>query len=325
MSPSTDHGASEAPRRILIADDDGVGRRLLERLFTSRGYEVVVAADGSEAWQIMEHDDAPGLAVLDWSMPGLDGVDVCRRLRSRTDRPYAYVLLLTARSDTSDLVEALDAGADDYLSKPFRPDELVARVRAGERVLDVQSALLDAQERLRMQATFDALTGVRNREAILGALSLELERARNDGTSVAVLMIDIDRFKDVNDTHGHDVGDAVIRDTVARIKGSLRANDSIGRYGGEEILVVLPGCLLGDLRAIAERARLAVADALVTNGGRAVSVTISLGAAASGQRSDISAAALVTEADRALYRAKNGGRNRAEYGDDATQPQVSEP
>lgn len=298
--------------RILLADDDRVGRRILERLFASRGYDVVVAADGAEAWRILEADDAPRMAILDWSMPGLDGVDVCRRVRARGDRPYTYLLLLTGKHASTDLVEALDAGADDFISKPFSVDELVARVRAGQRVLDLQSALLDAQERMRVLATHDALTGEWNRGAILGMLEYELARARREGTSVAVVLADIDRFKLVNDTHGHDAGDAVIRHTVARMKSSIRTTDRIGRYGGEEMLVVLPDCPPGDLRTVAERARAAVPDAVVLHGGSALSVTISLGAAASGHRAGVTAASLVTEADRALYRAKNGGRNRVE-------------
>lgn len=300
--------------RILLADDDRVGRRILERIFSARGYEVVVAADGAEAWDILQADGSPRLAVLDWSMPGLDGVDVCRRVRARTDLPYTYLLLLTSKDGAAELVEAMDAGADDFLSKPVRVDELVARVRAGQRVLDLQTALLDAQERLRVLATRDALTGEPNRATVLAALESELALALRDGSSVGVVLADIDRFKLVNDAHGHDAGDAVIRHTVARMRSALRPGDHLGRYGGEEILLVLPRCDERELRAAAERARLAVADAVVLHGGSAVSVTISLGAVWSGRRPGMTAGGLITEADRALYRAKNAGRNRVALG-----------
>lgn len=285
---------------------------MLERLFAARGYEVEVASDGRDAWRILEREDAPRLAILDWSMPGLDGLDICRRVRAAVDRPYTYIILLTAKGGSDDLVEAMEAGADDYLSKPFRVEELVARIRAGQRVVDLQAALLHGQEQLRVQATHDALTGEWNRATILAMLEREASRAARAGTSVGAFLFDIDRFKSVNDTHGHDAGDAVIRQTVVHLKSALRSYDGIGRYGGEEVLVVAPGCGPEGLWVLAERARLAVAGSSMIFRGVALTVTVSCGAVASGGRRGMTAKSLVTEADTALYRAKDAGRNRVE-------------
>jgi two-component system cell cycle response regulator len=272
----------------------------LRNMLTKWGYTATIARDGVEAWHVLESADAPRLAVLDWMMPGIDGVEICRRLRSLNREPYIYILLLTARTESQDLIEGMDAGADDYLTKPFNAHELRVRIRAGRRILDLQDALRD-------QAIHDGLTGLLNRNSILEKLDEEVARVARADEPVAVLMADLDRFKSINDTRGHLAGDAVLREAARRLKGAARRYDSVGRYGGEEFLMVLPGCTLADGWRQAERLREAIAGAPfpVDNGG--MHVTCSFGLASTEQTAP---ARLVREADEALYRAKAQGRDR---------------
>ena len=297
--------------KILVADDDPVCRAVLEATLAAWGYEVVSVADGSEAWTVFESEDAPLLAILDWVMPSLDGIEVCRRLRERKAVPYVYVLLLTARNNKEDVVQGMDAGADDYLTKPVDLHELQARLRAGRRVLDLQGALLEAQEGLRIQATHDPLTGLWNRASILENLARELARAARRATAVSLVLADIDNFKAINDTFGHLAGDAVLRETAQRITQSVREYDRIGRYGGDELMVVLPECDAPAARGMAERIRgRVVATPMETSEGT-VEPTISLGVATSpGHR--VEPNHLIRAADIALYRAKKLGRNAVE-------------
>jgi diguanylate cyclase (GGDEF)-like protein len=297
--------------KILVADDDPVCRAVLEAALAAWGYEVVSVADGTQAWTVFESEDAPLLAILDWVMPSLDGIEVCRRLRERKAVPYVYVLLLTARNGKDDVVQGMDAGADDYLTKPVDLHELQARLRAGRRVLDLQGALLEAQEGLRIQATHDPLTGLWNRASILDNLARELARAARRTTAVSLVLADIDNFKAINNTFGHLAGDAVLRETAQRITQSVREYDRIGRYGGDELMVVLPECDTPAARGMAERIRgRIVATPMETSEGT-VEPTISLGVATSpGHR--VEPNHLIRAADIALYRAKKLGRNAVE-------------
>jgi two-component system, cell cycle response regulator len=304
--------------RVLIAEDDPISRRVLESFLVKWGYEVIVALDGQEAWNLLQDENAPTMAILDWMMPGLDGVEVCQRVRTRTSQPYMYLLLLTAKGSKQDIVEALEAGADDYLTKPFDAAELKARLRAGIRVLDLQQQLISARESLRIQATHDPLTGLSNRGEIFAVFERELERARREKTSLGVVMTDIDHFKRINDTYGHFAGDAVLREVASRLLHAVRPYDSVGRYGGEEFLIIVPGCDLDLAVKQAERLRDSVATEPVALDNRvSIPVTLSLGVAATpdltGDSHD-----LVQVADAALYRAKKNGRNRTEWGGPAT-------
>jgi len=293
--------------RVLAAEDNPVFQSMLKTMLTRWGYEAVMARDGNEAWNILEREDAPRLAVLDWMMPGMDGVEICRRIRAANREPYIYILLLTARTESQDLIEGMDAGADDYLTKPFNAHELRVRIRAGRRILDLQEELLQAREALREQATHDGLTGLLNRTSILEKLDDELARAARSGTPVSVLMIDLDRFKSVNDTQGHLAGDAVLREAASRLKSTSRRYDSVGRYGGEEFLVVLPGCETAAAYAQAERLREAIASVPFRADSRPLAMSCSIGLACSVQ---CSPGSLIREADDALYVAKAQGRNR---------------
>jgi two-component system, cell cycle response regulator len=293
--------------RVLIAEDDRVSRSLLERVLLKWGYEVAVTCDGEEAWRALQQDDAPSLVVLDWMMPGLDGLEVCRRVRGLDVPNPPYLILLTARDRTSDIVAGLEAGANDYLGKPFDKDELRARLEVGRRFTELNSKLLATQAILAEQARTDALTGIMNRRAILERLSEEMARMQRDATCLGVGMIDIDHFKRINDAHGHAAGDCVLREVVARASSATRPYDSFGRFGGEEFLTVVPACPDAEVVSVLERVRSAVCDSPVEVEGHQVRITVSIGGAMSrGESVD----ALIRSADDALYQAKAAGRNR---------------
>jgi diguanylate cyclase (GGDEF)-like protein len=302
--------------RILIAEDDPVSRRLLEAKLVKWGYDVVVTCDGDEAWEALRSEDAPRLAVLDWMMPGVDGVGICRRIRQEAREPYTYIILLTALQCDEDIVTGMEAGADDYITKPFKANELKVRLRAGRRIIDLQKELIEAREALREQATHDPLTGLWNHEEILGIMGRELCRAERQGGSVSVVMADLDHFKEVNDTYGHMAGDAVLRLTAGKMLSMMRGYDSVGRYGGEEFMIVLPGCDREGAAAFAERLRLRIERDPVDVPEGVIRVTSSLGVAtfSTGQERDMTS--LVKNADSALYRAKKNGRNRVEIAPD---------
>ena len=315
--------------RILLADDDEVSRHILKATLSRWGFDVVTAVDGEQAWQILEGEDTPRLAILDWMMPGMDGVDVCRKVREQLTGPYIYMLLLTSKREKEDIVSGMAAGADDYVSKPFDPQELRMRLKAGERIIDLQEKLLQAQQELHYMATHDNLSGLQNRYAILEALRRELSRARREGREVGIILADIDHFKRINDSLGHLAGDAVLREVAARLRKHVRPYDYVGRYGGEEFLVVLPECPLRATQGAAERMQKAVFQEPVILAEGPVNVTISLGVTGYAQGETDELQALIRAADGALYRAKAAGRNRvmvaesADFGEDPPPPALS--
>jgi two-component system, cell cycle response regulator len=292
---------------VLVAEDDPMFRRILKSWVETWGYQVTVAEDGEKAWNILQQETQPELLILDWVMPGIDGAELCHRIRARQSTPYQYILLVTAKDDTEDVVAGLEAGADDYLIKPFERNELRARLRVGRRILLLQAGLIQAREDLRFQATHDALTGIWNRRALLDLLQREIERASRSQASTGLLMLDLDHFKQVNDTHGHLAGDAVLREVSLRITQVIRSYDLVGRHGGKEFLVVLPGCDPQQTLQSAERIRSAVAAQPVLVDHSEIYVTISVGATAT--TSNTSEKQILAIADTALYQAKNAGRN----------------
>jgi two-component system, cell cycle response regulator len=293
--------------RILIADDDALSRGVLEATLRRLGHETVVVTNGTDALDELLRPHGPRLAILDWMMPGPDGLAVCRAVRERVG-PYVYVVLLTARDRHEDMIAALDADVDDFLTKPLDPGELQARLRSGQRLLALQENLLQAQEALRYQATHDDLTGLWNRAMVRDHLTIELSRAKREGKPLAVALADLDHFKKVNDTLGHSAGDAILREAAARIRGALRAYDSLGRYGGEEFLIVLPNCDADAAVVVAERARDCVATPMHV-GAVDVPLSISVGVASTTTAAE-DPDSLIQAADDALYRAKAAGRNR---------------
>ena len=244
--------------RVLVAEDDAMFRRILESWLTAWGYAVTMAQDGAEAWAILQQEIRPQVLILDWMMPAIDGLELCSKVRERNQTPYQYILLATAKDAKQDLVRGLEAGADDYLTKPFDRSELKARLRACNRILTLQDDQIRAHEQLRFQATHDALTGSFNRGEILEMLRRELERGARTRTTTGILMLDIDHFKLINDTYGHLTGDAVLREVTQRINKAVRSYDSVGRYGGEEFVIVLPSCSREQVDQGAERVRAAV-------------------------------------------------------------------
>ena len=302
--------ANSKKMRVVIAEDDKISRRVLEASLTEWGYDVTAVADGKEALELLCGENAPRLAVLDWMMPGLEGVEVCRKIRERGEQPYVYVLLLSARTEKKDMLAGLKAGADDYLTKPFDTHELRARIFAGERILRLQDELIGTQGALQFQATHDVLTGLLNRGAILRDVTRELTRARRENTSVGLILVDIDHFKAVNDRYGHLTGDAILHGVALRMSGLLRAYDSIGRYGGEEFLVLAPSSDAEGSMQFAERLRAGVESATYETEAGPLRLTLSLGVAISNPEEAPNAQPLVQAADAALYRAKGAGRNR---------------
>ncbi len=298
--------------RILIADDEPSFRRLLEEKLARWEYDVVVAENGHAALQILQGDDPPRLAMLDWMMPGMDGVEVCRKVRAGGDEPYTYIILLTSQQRDEDLVTGLEAGADDYITKPFKHNELRLRLRAGRRIIELQNELIAARDTFRSKASHDSLTGLWNHEEILQILAHELSRAERENKCIGVIMADIDFFKKINDSYGHMAGDVVLRESAVKMQALMRSYDFIGRYGGEEFLVILPECCSACAAAFADRLRLCVCTDSVDTPEGMIPVTISLGVTASSPQRLSDADSLVKAADDALYQAKKNGRNRVE-------------
>ena len=288
--------------KILIADDDPTSVLFLEDMLTEWGYEVSVAADGPAAARMLAAPDGPLLAILDWMMPGMDGIDVCRSIRDTVRERYIYMIMLTSRTETEYIVAAMNAGADDYIGKPFNPEEMQVRVRAGRRIAELE-------EELRYRATRDALTNIYNRGAIIDVLQKEVARQGRSQHAVSVIFCDLDHFKQVNDTLGHLAGDDVLREVTRRMAAVMRPYDSFGRYGGEEMLCVLPNCELAGALEVAERMRAAVADTAVETVAGAAQVTVSIGVATMSRDEAGSLGQLLQRADSALYRAKENGRN----------------
>ena len=291
--------------KVLIADDDALSRKILEDALSKWGYEILMAHNGNEAWDILEKNDRPNLAVLDWIMPGMDGVEICKRLRKLSLPNYVYVILLTARNKREDVIYGLESGADDYIIKPFHHEELKSRLKIGQRIIELEHRIL------RLAST-DYLTGLLNRRAFLERLERELNRCQREASPMGIIIMDIDHFKKVNDNYGHQAGDLVLQELSTTLVTLCRVYDFIGRYGGEEFIVCLPGADKWNTYQIAERMRSIVENKniLLPDKGTSVSVTASFGIVSMepGQRK--SADRLINEADEALYRAKDQGRNQ---------------
>ena len=296
--------------KILIADDDALSRRLLEKTLLRADYEVTAVANGRQAVAKLAGPDAPRLALLDWMMPEFDGPAVCREIRKRRDQRYVYMILLTSRESKEDVVAGLQSGADDYLIKPFVAEELKARLRTGERILHLEDSLVEAREQMRFKATHDDLTSLWNRGIILDLLGRELTRSQRENVSTTIILGDLDHFKNVNDTYGHLVGDQVLREVARRLLLSVRSYDFVGRYGGEEFLIVLNNCRPDSALGRAEQIRKCICTQPVNTHAGPLEVSMSLGVLLSYDWGHRPAEELLNEADAALYAAKAEGRNR---------------
>jgi diguanylate cyclase (GGDEF)-like protein len=300
--------------QALVVDDSAVYRKLIGDHLRSWGFGVTLAESGSEAWRILEQPNAPKLVLLDWVLPDLDGLELCQRIRQAgASSPYTYIILLTSKEGRQNMLQAMQAGADDYLVKPFDELELKARLLVGKRILDLQEELVSARESMRHAATHDSLTGLTNRGEILAMLERELERARRERKPVAVILCDVDHFKDVNDTLGHLFGDEALREIGRRLRTQLRVYDGVGRYGGEEFLMVLPSCDLPNALLRADGLREIIAKTPVVCSGEERLITMSMGVAVSACEGKNEVEMLLNQADAGLYKAKENGRNRIEH------------
>lgn len=305
--------------RILIAQEDESSRGMLESMLANWGHDVIGSVDGATAWQELQKESAPRLAILDRKMPGLDGLEVCREVRKRTDTPYVYLLLMTAKGQEQEMLEGLQAGADDFLTKPLNTDDLMIRLRVAKRILELQEELRRAHAAISYQTRHDPLTGLSNRAAILDALGRELARVRREAGRIAVILAEVDHLKTINETYGHPAGDAVLREAARRIRAMVRPYDTVGRYGGEEFLVIVPSCDANNALSHAERLRssLAAESMDISEWGKFASpkegkirITFSVGVAAAEQ---VKGSELLLRAvEVALARAKKGGHNRVE-------------
>jgi two-component system chemotaxis response regulator CheY len=297
--------------KVLIAEDDALLRQMLQGQLDASGYELVTAANGLEAWDALQQEHFRMLLV-DWMMPGLDGPDLIRRIRGAGWNAYTYIILLTARSGREDVVEGLNAGADDYVTKPFSHDELLARMGVGARILDLESRLSESLAREEALATRDSLTGLPNRRALYDRARAELSRAARENGSVGVILVDLDHFKRINDRFGHAAGDEALCRIADVLQRTRREYDYAGRWGGEEFLVILPGASLAQTGLVAERIRAAMETiTLRQEGATPTPLRASMGvASASPAARPLGLDELLLQADDALYRAKAGGRNR---------------
>jgi two-component system cell cycle response regulator len=296
--------------KILVAEDEAISRVMLARALRRSGYDIIEVEDGVQALQALKKEEPPRLALLDWMMPYKDGAQVCREVRSLQGRAYTYLILLSSKESKREIVQGLEAGADDYLTKPFDPEELKARLRSGVRILELEDRLVQARESMRFQATHDQLTSLWNRAVIVDLATREILRSRRERHCTAVMLCDIDHFKQVNDKFGHAAGDQVLREVARRMQDSARSYDIVGRYGGEEFLMILNKCEPANAQARAESIRIAISEKLFVAPPRKLQVSISIGLAFSTDCENCSVDEIIQEADKALYAAKEAGRNR---------------
>jgi diguanylate cyclase (GGDEF)-like protein len=304
----------EASPVILLAEDDPVTRMLMTRFLKKAGYEVDAVANGSEALDKMTTRYYP-ILVTDWEMPEMDGIGLCKAVRNMQLDGYVYALLLTARDSKEHIIAGLEAGADDYLVKPIHEAELVARLNAGRRILNLEHSLRVANQRNRILSITDALTGAYNRRYLMEQLPRELERCRRYAYPLSVLMCDIDHFKQINDVRGHAAGDDVLQQFAARAQKSIRTNsDWVARYGGEEFLIVLPETPYTGAMHVAEKIRRLIATTPFPTRTGDAPVTVSVGVASTGPSGPdimLKTEALIRCADECLYRSKQDGRDRS--------------
>jgi two-component system chemotaxis response regulator CheY len=297
--------------RILIAEDDRSSRRLLSVNLINAGYEVAEAEDGQKAWEALQREKFR-FVITDWMMPKMTGLDLIRRIRSEIQNGYIYTIVVTALEDKASVVEGLGAGADDYLTKPYYSEELLARVKIGERILQLEDRLREAHEQMEYQAMHDALTGLLNRRAIQIHAEAEAKRATRASAALSLLLLDVDNFKAINDRYGHLVGDQALQTVAKVLSSNVRQYDWVGRWGGEEFLCVLPSTSQSEAGQAAERIRSSVAAVTLTApDSSTVHMTVSIGVACiEGYRDVIWLDKLIQSADHALYKAKTEGRNR---------------
>ena len=295
--------------RVLVAEDHKATRLMLIQMLRRWGFEAVPAGNAAEVLEVIDQKRPPELIIISRSLPGVDALELCRRITNRHSEYSPYILMLAMQNDSQELIQALESGAAEYLKTPFEAQELRARLIAASRILKRQESLITSRDRFRLLATKDPLTGLWNRRSIHQILKDELGRAAQSERTTGVLLIDLDFFKKVNDTHGHLAGDFVLQETSRRLQKALRTYDSIGRYGGEEFLIVVPGAIESEACELAERLRNAIERKPVRVGENQIRITLSVGVAIAPAHEQ-SPASVLELADSALYDAKKFGRNR---------------
>lgn len=301
--------------RILVADDDPLEQQILSTVLEKNGHKMILAKDGRQAWDLLQQENLRFL-ITDWSMPAMDGLELTRMIRAADLPGYIYIILLTARDQSNDIVTGLDAGADDYLKKPFAPQELLARIAVGERILHLEDKLKAMLSKLEQQAMYDGLTNVMNRRAVYLFAQGEWERARRAGDPFSLVFLDIDNLKEINDQHGHLVGDVAIKAVARTLQTGSRPYDGIGRWAGDEFVIILPGVDAANALKIANRILQGVSNQSLPVAGKAeMKISLSAGIVTITKviNSDHMLDALVDSADEALYRAKRNGRNQVQF------------
>ena len=296
--------------KVLVAEDENISRLRLVKFLESMDCEVVSCKDGLEAWNIIKSEDSPNYLILDWMMPGMDGMELCRKVRSMKREPYTFIMLLSSKGEQQDVISGIEAGADDYIVKPFDQNELKVRLIAGSRIVQLNKELLNARNILEKQVINDPLTSLFNRHYMVEVLEREFSSALRYQTDLSCLLLDLDLFKEINDTHGHPFGDFVLREFANCLKQEARKMDIPFRYGGEEFMLLLPNTDIVGAKNVAEKIRVACGQKTYDDGNNVVKATVSIGIASVKLNKPLESKELIAFADKALYRAKAEGRNR---------------
>ncbi|MCP4349229.1 MAG: diguanylate cyclase [Desulfobacterales bacterium] len=296
--------------KLLIAEDDSMTRLALRKNLKRWGYDVLETKDGAEAWNMLSAEDPPRIAILDWMMPGMEGIDICKLLHESDKTPFIYTILLTSRADKEDIVEALDNGAYDFLSKPVHSAELRSRIAVGVRLVEADDKLREYAAEMERLATTDSLTGLYNRRYFFEKAGKELELAMQNKTQLSLILMDIDHFKKVNDTYGHFAGDEALKALTACCKETLYDYDLFSRFGGEEFAILLPGTDKDTAFKLAEQMRKVIGEISIDFTGQSFNVTVSIGVASMDNTGE-SLETILKRADDAMYQAKKNGRNQA--------------
>jgi two-component system cell cycle response regulator len=307
------HAETTCEYPILLVDDDPFIIRVLSDSLRDMGYSVVVAKNGCEALELAANGDYP-LILSDWVMPEMDGIELCKRIRSSQSPKYTYIILLTSLDKRDNIIEGLEAGANEYLVKPVNPAELTVRLKTARRIIDLERSLIKSLEEIRALSLKDPLTGAFNRRYMDDRLPREIKRAYRFKRPLSILMMDIDHFKSVNDNYGHHVGDLVLKAAMDALSINIRDEvDWIARYGGEEFLIVLPETPPEGMMVAAERLRQIISSLRIKYDGGELGITASFGAANHlpvRQTPAVTSMQLVTLADRCMYNSKQTGRNK---------------
>jgi diguanylate cyclase (GGDEF)-like protein len=311
-TPSEARAETQPVWRVLLVDDEPTQRLITARLLKRAGYQVDTAQNGKEALDKLKASDQFQLLVTDWEMPEMDGVALCRAVRAEQTSGYVYTILLTSRDAIEHLVAGLQAGADDYLTKPVLEPELLARLNTGRRIVTLERSLRAANEENRRLSVTDALTGAFNRRYLMEQVPTEIDRSARYDHRLAILMCDVDHFKKINDTHGHQAGDEVLKRVVALLRQKIRTVDWVARYGGEEFVIVLPETSYANACKVAETLRESLSQLQIEFEGKKLNVTASFGVTGwdGAVPTEATVDAMVARCDVCVYDSKANGRNR---------------